>query len=428
MNTTNKYFIFLILLFLQQNSIAQDNLFARFTTKESQDKIHQSLFNYTINKNLSLPLNDSTEANWEDAFGALELLLYRNKIVDKKIDEAFEVIGSRSKSFQRALLELAYTNYPSRYFIEVLTLLQNTDDVKIFAICVEYLLQQDPDRLIVTSIKDMMIKKFADDLVNPIIVRLSERISEINSPSTSLIQNKFFTDIFNRKFLPGQIIMYSFQRKDRDYPGLVVIRNREGKFIRDSGEIIFNVPQLARSISNLPDYLTNGNTPQGIFRMHGFDVSTSIFIGPSPNIQLSIPGEISLKKFLNDSTIQDSVWTKGYYAKLLPLGLQNYAPLYHTYYAGLAGRTEIISHGTTINPEYYKGRPYYPHTPTQGCLCTKEIWDGKRLESNQKKLIDALLKAGGAEGYCVVIELNDKKAPVTIDEILPSLLKAESLK
>ena len=428
MKTANKYLIFFILLFLHLDIVAQDNLFARFTSKENQGKIYQNLINNTINKNLSLSLNDSTEANWEDAFGALELLLYRNKLVDKKIDEAFEVVGSRSQSFQRALVELAYTNYTSRYFIEVLTLLQNTDDVKIFAMCVEYLLQQDPDRLIVAGIKDMMIKKFPDDLVNPIIVRLSERILEINSPSTSLIQNKFFTDIFNRKFLPGQIIMYSFQRKDRDYPGLVVIRNREGKFIRDSGEIIFNVPQLARSISNLPDYLTNGNTPQGIFRMHGFDVSTSIFIGPSPNIQLSIPGEISLKKFLNDSTIQDSVWTKGYYAKLLPLGLQNYAPLYHTYYAGLAGRTEIISHGTTINPEYYKGRPYYPHTPTQGCLCTKEIWDGKRLESNQKKLIDALLKAGGAEGYCVVIELNDKKAPVTIDEILPSLLKAESLK
>jgi len=27
-----------------------------------------------------------------------------------------------------------------------------------------------------------------------------------------------------------------------------------------------------------------------------------------------------------------------------------------------------------------------------------------------------------------VIELDDKKAPVTIDDILPSLLKAESLK
>jgi hypothetical protein len=107
---------------------------------------------------------------------------------------------------------------------------------------------------------------------------------------------------------------------------------------------------------------------------------------------------------------------------------KNYSPLYNSYYAGLAGRTEIIAHGTTINPEYYRGQPYYPHTPSQGCLCTKEIWNGKRLESNQQKLIMALLKAGGAKGYCVVIELDDKQSAVKMEEILPQLLSAESVK
>lgn len=424
----SKYVISFILILFHLHIVAQDNLYAKFTTKENQAKIYQNLVNYTINRNLSLPLNDSTEADWQDAFGALELLLYRNKMVDKKIDEAFEDIGSRSIPFQRSLLELAYTNYPSAYFIDALTLLQNTEDVKIFAMCVEYLLQQNPDRLIINSIEEMINGKFPDRSIDPVVAMLSEHISEIKNPSPPFIQNKFFTDILHKKFLPGQIIMYSFQRKDRNYPGMVVIRNSEGKFIRDSAEMIFNVPQLARSISNLPGYLTNGNTPQGIYRMHGFDVSTSIFIGPSPNIQLSMPGETSLNKYFNDSTIQDTVWTKDFYAQLLPENLRNYTPLYHVYYAGMAGRTEIISHGTTIDPELYKGKPYYPHTPTQGCLCTREIWDGKRLESNQVKLINALLKAGGARGYCLVVELDDKKAPVTIDDILPALLKAESLK
>ncbi len=56
-------------------------------------------------------------------------------------------------------------------------------------------------------------------------------------------------------------------------PGLVIIRQKDGIFVADSSGNIFNVPQLARSITNLPVYLTNGNTPQGIFAMHGFDVS-----------------------------------------------------------------------------------------------------------------------------------------------------------
>lgn len=428
MSISRKFFIFFIFLLLHQDSIAQDNLYAPYTTVANKNKIYNNLINYTINHNLSFSLNDSTEQNWEDAFGALELLLYKNNPIDKKIDEAFETIASRSIGFQRALLELAYTNYPTKYFIEALTLLQSTDDAKIFAMCVEYLLQQDPESRIITGIEDLMNKKFAAQPANPIIEMLGQHISEIRSPNSPFIQNRSFIDILNKNFLQGKIIMYSFQRKDRDYPGIVIIRNREGKFIRDSSGNIFNVSQLARSITNLPGYLTNGNTPQGIFKMYGFDVSLSTFIGPTPNIQLAMPGEISMKKFFNDSTIEDSIWKKEYYATLLPQTLKNYAPLYQTFYAGMAGRTEIISHGTTIDPDYYKGKPYYPHTPTQGCLCTKEIWDGKRLESDQKELINALLKAGGAEGYCVVVELDDKKAPVSINEILPFLLKAESAK
>jgi len=419
----------LLLLFCcnKSDAVAQDNLYARYTTNENRDKIHKRLVNNTILFNLSLPLTDTTEEKWEEAFGAMEFLLYKNPMVDKKIEEAFENLQSRSKSFQRALLELAYTSYPSRYLTQTDDLLRGTNDPKIFAMSAEYILQSSQDSLTVETIEELMISKFSHQSTDPILVRLSEQLSEIKFSSPSFIDNKFFTDILNRNFLPGNTIMYSFQRKDRDFPGLVVIRNKDGIFVRDSAEI-FNVPQLARSINNLPSYLTNGNTPQGIFRMKGFDVSMSMFIGPSPNVQLTMPGETSLINFFADSSIYDTIWNKEFYAKLLPMTLQNYSPLYHSYYAGLAGRSEIIAHGTAINPEYFKGKPYYPHTPSLGCLSTKEIWNGRRLESNQKKLINGLLKAGGADGYCVVIELDDKKAAVTIEELLPHLLKAALVK
>ena len=164
--------------------------------------------------------------------------------------------------------------------------------------------------------------------------------------------------------------------------------------------------------------------------MYGFDTSKTTFIGPTTNIQLTMPFETSLQHFFNDSTITDSVWTEGWYKKLLPANLKNCWPLYESFYAGKAGRTEIIAHGTTVDPEYYAGEMYYPQTPTMGCLCTKEIWsnvDGKRLESDQQKLATALQKAGGANGYCVVIEIDDEQKPVTLHEIL-SLLKPVTTK
>jgi hypothetical protein len=138
---------------------------------------------------------------------------------------------------------------------------------------------------------------------------------------------------------------------------------------------------------------------------------------------MGMPVELSLQKFFDDSTILDSVWTMDYYQKLIPEKLKDFLPLYNSYYSGLAGRSEIIAHGTTIDPEFYAEKPYYPLTPTDGCLCTKEIWNGKRIESDQQKLVNGLLKAGGANGYCVVIELDDKNAPVTIKDVLPYLPK-----
>ena len=408
---------------------AQDNLFASYTTSPGRIKLYHNLVNQSINKNLALPISDTTEEKWQEAFWALELLEYKTSWVDQRIQNAFDSIDYCSNDFKRGLIELAYTNYPSAFINNVLEILHKTDDPKIFVMGAEYLLQHDANSNTYRIIEDQIKNKlsvFPTD--NPLINMVQQRMRELKHLSPPLKSNKFFTDLLNKNFLPGETILYSFQRKNRDFAGLAMVRNKEGKFIRDSANKIFNVSQLARSLSNLPGYITNGSTPQGIFRMKGFDVSLSHFIGPTPNIQLSMPVEATLQHFLKDSCITDTTWTIDHYSGLLPQNLKNYLPLYNTYYAGLAGRSEIIAHGTTIDPEYYKGKNYYPHTPSLGCLCAKEIWNGKRMESNQQKLVFALLTAGGADGYCVVIEIDDKQQPVTIDEILPQLLKAESIK
>ena len=153
--------------------------------------------------------------------------------------------------------------------------------------------------------------------------------------------------------------------------------------------------------------------------MFGFSVSESQFIGPTPNIQMAMPFEMSVRSFFADSSITDSVWTEDWYKKLLPSRFLNHFPVYGTYYAGAAGRTEIISHGTAVDPRYYLGKPYYPHTPSMGCLTTSEIWDekGRRTISNQQQLVNALLKAGGAHGYCIVLEIDDRPEPVTLKDV-----------
>ena len=396
----------------------------------NRSKTYNNIVKNIISKNLSLPLTDSTEENWQDAFYAMEVLQYKQPWVQQKILAAFEAAAKRSPSFQRALLELAYALDLTQFKNNVQSLFLKTNNAKVFGMCAAFLLNADPSPQNKDKIGTIVYKKNIDEFDNP--EQASYISYEILWPIMQLAEKESYKvklhpeDVFSKNLLASKIIVYSIQRKNRNYPGIAIIRDSTGNFVTDSLGNIFSVPQLARSITNLPGYLTNGNTPQGIFRINGFAVSRSAAIGPTENIQLMMPYETSPQYFLKDSTITDTAWTKELYEKLLPASLKNYHPLYGTYYASAIGRTEIIAHGTTVDPSYYKGNTYWPHTPTQGCLCTKEIWseeNGRRTISDQQKLVDTLKKAGGANGYLIVIEIDDKQQPVSLQDVLPLLSK-----
>ncbi len=416
----------IVTLFFLFPSFSQtdSSVFFKEGVRAKRNILYRNLVQNTITKNLSLQLSFDTEQNWIDAFWAIELIRYQSPWINAKINSAIDSIDNRSPSFQRALLELAFSNYPNQFIKQVSSLLNSCEDAKVFAMCVAYRMQNKltpfPNNQLENKITQLIKNKKDEAILQQLMYRIHPSSFEKNTVPIS--------DILDTEFLKNQTILFSFQRKNRNYPGIALIRDSVGNFIKDENGTIFSVPQLARSISNLPGFLTNGNTPQGIFLMDGFSISRNSFIGPTSNIQLSMPFETSIRHFFNDPTIKDANWTEDWYKKLLTAKLINYLPLYESFYAGKAGRTEIIAHGTTIDPGYYVGEKYYPQTPTMGCLCTKEIWsdeDGKRLESDQQKLADALQIAGGAKGYCVVLEIDDAQKPISLDEIL-SLIQSTS--
>ncbi|MCB0709598.1 MAG: hypothetical protein KDC15_09450 [Chitinophagaceae bacterium] len=390
---------------------------ATFTTKQNRIKEYRNLLNNSIKKNLSLPLTDSTEEYWQDAFAAMELLQYHSPWIDGRVKFAFDSIAVRSDEFKRAFIELVYSNYPRQFVWQVAHLLKQTTNSRLFAMCSEYLLMNDEKG----TYKDSILKRIDellllknDSTANPFFTMLQNKILLTSKPFP-------LSAITEASFLKNEIVLFSFQRKNRNYPGLAMVRKKNGEFLQDASGVYFSVPQLARSLSNMPGYISNGNTPQGIFKMTGFGKSSGNFIGPTENIQMVLPFEKS-------EDIPDSVTMRfgNDYASLVPAACKDVYAFYEAWYAGLAGRTEIIAHGTTVNPAYYNNQPYYPLTPTQGCLCTKEIWsevNGKRLISDQQKLVNALKNAGGAKGYCVVIEIDDAQKPVSLQDILPFLQK-----
>ena len=390
--------------------------------KANRNKVYRNLVQHTISLPLSKPLTDSMEEDWESAFDALILLHYSTPLIDHRISQAVQRADERSISFNRSLVELLYSNYPESFYTEVKQILQNTLDTKLFAMCASYMMQNSKgvadQNFLAVKTKQLMNAYPDDPFLDQLYYQLSIAGKAVKFPNPELI--------FSPSFLPGNVLMVSFQRSNRNYPGLALVRSAAGNWVKDSLGNIVAVPQLARSNSNMPGYISNGNTPEGIFRMKGFDQSKSGFIGPTINVQMTLPFEKNPADYFRDTTL-DSTWNKNQYARLLPAPLRNYYPLYQAWYAGKAGRSEIIAHGTTVDPSWYAHKSYYPWTPTQGCLCTKELWDertGRRIFSDQQKLTNALIRVGGPDGYVLVINLDDADRPVELADILPYMNKA----
>ncbi len=417
--------LFLSVLFIRCSSekYSEKDFYSGATLKTEREKFSEHTINHTINQSLSLPLNDSTEEMYISAFWAMELIQYRNEITSEAIKKSFNDFPNRSLSFQRAFLEVVYSLHQNEFANEIKALIPNLNNAKLFAMCIHYLKNSTQ----VIELKKYTYgfeSKFMKAAEDPIIKMLKY---DLDNEFRKKLTIPPLIDLLKKDFGDNKIVIYSFQRLNRDFPGLLVIKNSDGKFLRDKNGEVFSVPQLARAVTDLPGYITNGNTPEGILSIQGFDVSKNIFIGPSPNLQLVLPFEVNPEIYFHNE-LNDTIWTEEHYKNLLPNSWREYLPIYEAFYAGKAGRNEIISHGTTINPEFYKDKTYYPFTPSLGCLTTKEIWNeetGRLKDSDQIKLMNELSSLKNNKGYFVVVNLDDKNSSVEIDEVKEILLKAE---
>jgi hypothetical protein len=366
-----------------------------------------------------------TEKKWEGAFWAMGFSRYRSATARDAVHRVFKRFDDRSFAFQRALLEAVYTVYPTEFGPEMNQVLESTKNEKLFAIGANYLLRSgsvSPTKMI-----DLMKRTFSNFQSHPILRMLHERLNE-----TMLDRPPWrppVVDLLSREFAPGQPVLYSIQRLDRRFPGLAVLRDQHGRFVRTQPDSFFAMSQLALSCSNMPGYLTNGNTPQGIMSIQGIAAVENKFIGPTETIQMVLPCEVSPSKFFHSVNIKESVWTVDLVTNLLPPSWRMDPGIRESYYAGEAGRTEIIAHGTTVDPEFYKDEPCYPNTPTLGCLCATESWSlesGVRVTSDQQRLVDAMKSIGFEKGYCIVVELDSEERPVTTKDAAPLLIEAEA--
>ena len=365
---------------------SQQNISCSFAAQKTRDSVAAELRNQ-IEATILLPLNKSSYQKYAGAFWAMELMLYRPDGYTKKIPEQILQIPFAGADFQRSFLEMLFTLYPGQFVKEVTDVWPKLATDKVKAMALEYLAAKNIFPL--TSEVDSFDKTAYGKIYNE---RWKQK-KNVMPPKRAFLDTTF---------LPGETVLCSFQSTNRNLPGYLMIRNESGKWVADDNGKPLKFAQLARSISNLPYYITNGNTPQGLYKITGMDSSVNNWIGPTTNLQMLMPFENGSSAFFGT----DTTYIEHYKKLLGPLA--KYHALMESFVAGRLGRSEIIAHGTTIDPAFYIKQPFYPNTPSLGCLCSPEIWDenGTRIFSAQMEWINAVKKLSQQPRYLIVTEVN----------------------
>ncbi len=412
-----------ILFFLLAFSI---HAFAQFNPDVIQSDVvlyakRQSFDKYlretVISKTFQEPLDSNSEFYYESACLAISQFMVANEVVKGALIRFTYITTACNIDTKRAFIEAVYSIYLHDYTAWFRQLIAKETEPKLFCMQAMYLYKNDSSKQSIQQLERQLKKNFgANDTLFLLQLLRSYLDNEQGYKQKKLPD---INKLFAYRKASGAATVYSFQRWNRDYPGIAIVQNPDGCFARDSTGHVLMFQQLARSNSNMPYFISSGSTPQGIYSIWSTAKSINKLIGPSPNLQTVLP-------FENDSLY----WRGQYdylkdalrnYISLMPLEWQNYLPMLEAFNAGKAGRSEIIAHGTTIDPEYFKGKPYYPISPTLGCLCGKETWNmytGKIVQSDQLDLVNTFIKENEEEtGFLFVIDLDNQQKPVTKREI-----------
>lgn len=402
--------------------IARDTIYSSFVLDQRRASFKEQLQNNLLDKNMLLALDSTTEEKFRESCWSISQFIVQTPSIEKGFAQLFDKYQKLEYSTKRSFLEAIYASYPKDYEKEIGTLLMTETVPKLFAMQAVYVIRIHPNIATKDFIKAYLVNRFPDYQQDNILLELTKFLEQhqiqINQKPPSL------RALFAHQNKVGIKIIYSFQRWNRDYPGIAIIQNADGSFVKEKNGKLLMIEQLARAGSDLPYFLTNGNTPQGIYSITGTEVSHNLFIGPTPNFQMLLPYEADTAFW--HTTYNNQIDSLSNYKNLLPESWRSYAPITESYYAGKIGRSEILAHGTTIDPAYFKDKPYYPLTPTLGCLCAKEIWNsstGKLDQSEQFKLLNGFLSTPGTTGYLMVINLDNQLKAVSKKEIQSLLEK-----
>lgn len=384
---------------------------APWTTASAREAQRRHTRDEVIGANLGLPPASGDNARWQSFLSAVKWNGDHRPEVLAALRHRLEIPGAdsvKSDGFtevQRLAMETAFGLFPTELEPEMRQIFLTDTDPKRLAMAGAWLARMDSGAANRKSLEDSLRARKPDWAMQPQLLAL---VTGLRAPRTEIMRQRPPLNDLLRAPFGGRPVIFSLQRIDRRFAGRAVVRSADGSFLVEPDGTPFSALQFALSVSGLPGTLTNGNTPCGIFGIEEFGHTGNTAIGPSETIVLGLPLEY------------DKTWTEARYEDLLPESWKSWWPIREAWWAGQAGRFEILAHGTAIDPEPWTGTVFAGLTPSHGCLTCDESWDpstGRRLASEQARLTTALRRAGGPPAWLVVVEIDAAARPVTREDV-----------
>jgi hypothetical protein len=406
--------------------------------QEQQQKSHPSRFDLQ-----KYPINDSNFTHWQESLWAIGVLAPEESYAVQALANVLKMTTEANLSDpQKGIIDTAaqigtelYTLKPAVYGSlkeHFLRTINASNDSQWVALSFSALAKSkdssqniSPTQL--ESLRTKIQKRFPK-WKQELHLRATLQNTTENSQNPAVIPN--LADLLKWQIAPQQPQMYVLCRPNRDILCLAVLKDGNGKFVKQVNQL-WSVPLLLQSLRNLDWYFTNGRTPQGIYRMEGISLQPDDEVfhayGQFSLVNLFVPFENGVNAFLPN---QKGAFTGNLqaYQALLPPSWRSYQPMQQTYWAGNVGRSLFRIHGSGAEIDFFRNKAgvvnarNFDWNATLGCLSAIEIYDkrGSLIKADMPKILNALntVGKGKIEGFLIVVDVpSTSNDPVTVTEI-----------
>ncbi len=401
-------------------------------TQDQQQKAHPSRFDLQ-----KYPLIDSNAGHWQDSLWAIGVLAIEEPYAVQALENILQMTTAANLSDpQKEIIDMAmqiglelYTLKPATYgklqpyFLRTVAASDDSQWVALSLSAIAKSANTDSNQLAKLKLKvQQRFPQWQQDL------HLRETLQNPDKSATT----PNLGDLLKWQVAPQQPHMYVLCRPHRDVLCLTLIKDSNGKFLKQ-GKQLWSAPLLLQSLRNLDWYFSNGRTPQGLYRMEGVSLQPDDQVfhayGQFSLVNLFVPFEDGVNTFLPNQKGKFTGNLQSYQA-LLPPSWRTYAPIQQTFWAGNVGRSLFRIHGSGAAIDFFRNKDkvvnsqYFNWNATLGCLSALEIYDdrGNLLKADMPKILDALntVGKGKIDGYLIVVDVpnpSGESQPVTVAEI-----------